>query len=160
MTDSTPPPQVKRPGTWLYPLLLACETVGAAVLFREGLPIYRKTLADPASFDHTTTGIALAGAVLIQIAYWTRYRIGPRPPRAANVLVAHIVLFVARLVFTLPASIFSYLFIAKAVTAEIPATKYAFIIFALFSLFCYVLELENLGAALASTSTSSRGKLN
>ena len=147
-------------GGWLYEFLLACETFGAVLLFREGLPIYRKTLADPGSFDHKTTGIALAGAVLIQIAYWTRYRIGARPPRAANVVVAHIVLFLSRLVFILPSAIFSYLFIAKAVIAEIPATKYAFIIFGLFSLFCYVRELENLGAALASTSTSSRAKPN
>lgn len=158
MIDDSPPPQLKHGGSRLYAVLLACETFGAAVLFREGLPIYRKTLADPASFDHKTTGVALAGAMLIQIAYWTRHRIRAQPPRVANVLLAHIVVFLARLVFTLPAAIFSYLFIAKALTADVPATKYAFIIFALFSLFCYVRELESLGAALALTS--SRGELN
>ena len=156
MTESAPLPQRKLPRAWLYPLLLAFETAGAVLLFSEGLPIYRKTLADPGSFDHKTTGIALGGAMLIQIAYWTRYRIRAHPPWAANVVIAHIVLFLGRLVFTLPTAIFSYLFVAKAVVVQIPATKYAFIIFALFSLFCYVRELENLGAALASTSPLGR----
>ena len=143
-------------GRWLYTVFLLFETAGAVLLFSEGLPVYRKTLANPASYDPETTAVALAGAVLIQVAYWTRFRTRLRPPRVTNVLLAHIVLFVARLVFTLPTAIFSFLFILKAVEVQVPASKYAFIIFALFSIFCYVRELENLGTALASASPSAK----
>lgn len=135
-------------GRWLYPLLLALETIGAVLLYSEGLPIYRKTLADPGAYDPQTTFVALSGAVLIQAAYWVRYRMRPPEPRFANVLLAHILLFVSRLIFVLPAAIFSFLFIAKAVELQMPLSRYAFILFALFSLFCYVLELELLGARL------------
>jgi hypothetical protein len=132
------------------------ETVGAVLLYREVLPTYRQTLADPASYDPETTAVALGGALLIQIAYWTRRRLRLEPPRVANTVLAHIVLFVARMIFTVPTTIFSFLFIAKAVEIEMPASKYAFILFALFSIFCYVRELENLGAALVSGSPRTR----
>jgi hypothetical protein len=155
--DSSLPAQASG-GGWLYALLLFLETLGAVLLYKEGLPIYRKTLANPASYDPETTAVALGGAVLIQIAYWTRYRIRVGPPRVANVVLSQIVLFVARLAFTFPTAIFSFLFIAKAVELRMPASKYAFILFALFSLFCYVRELENLGGALASGSPTGRSK--
>ena len=153
--DSGLPAQASG-GGWLYALLLLLETLGAVLVYREGLPIYRKTLANPASYDPKTTAVALGGAVLIQVAYWTRYLLRLGPPRFGNTVLAHIVLFVARLVFTLPTAIFSFLFIAKAVEVSIPISKYAFISFALFSLFCYVRELENLGSALASGSPRTR----
>jgi hypothetical protein len=137
-------------------ILLAFETTGAILLYREGLPIYRKTLADPASYDPETTAVALGGALLIQIAYWTQRRLRLEPPRVANTVLAHIVLFVARMIFTVPTTIFSFLFIAKAVEIQMPASKYAFILFALFSIFCYVRELESLGAALASASPQAK----
>ena len=145
-----------RNGGWLYALLLLLETLGAVLVYSEGLPIYRKTLANPAAYDPETTAVAMGGAVLIQVAYWTRYLLRLRPPRLVNTVLGHIALFVARMVFTLPTAIFSFLFIAKTVEFSIPLSKYAFIIFALFSLFCYVHELENLGAALASGSPRSR----
>lgn len=154
MTDRgkpAPEPSLLAPGRggrWLYPLLLALETVGAVLLYSEGLPIYRKILADPGAYDPQTTFVALGGAVLIQVAYWARYRMRPPEPRLANVLLAHILLFVSRLIFVLPAAIFSFLFIAKAVDVRMPLSRYAFILFALFSLFCYVLELELLGARI------------
>lgn len=130
-------------------LLLVSETVGAVLLFKEGLPIYRKTLADPSSYDPHTTVVALSGAALIQIAYWTRYKIRLEPPHLGNALLSHIVLFLARLTFTAPTTIFSFLFIAKAVVVRMPVSKYAYILFALFSIFCYVRELERLGVRLA-----------
>ena len=43
--DSSPPAQASG-GGWLYALLLFLETAGAVLLFMEGLPIYRKTLAE------------------------------------------------------------------------------------------------------------------
>jgi hypothetical protein len=144
-------------GARLYALMLALETIGAVLVYWEGLSIYRKTLANPAAYDPATTAVALGGAVLIQVAYWTRYLLRLRPPRFVNSVLAHIVLFVARMLFTLPTAIFSFVFIAKAVEFSIPGSKYAVIFFALFSLFCYVRELESLGAALASGSPQTRG---
>lgn len=147
--DSAPQSPAKSPGgRWLYPVLLTLETTGAVMLYREGLPIYRETLADPSAYDPEANALALAACVLIQVAYWIRYRIRPERARVVNVVLGHIVLFLSGLIFLLPTAVFSYLFIAKTVEVQIPASKCLFIVFALFSLFCYVLELERLGGRL------------
>ncbi len=76
------------------------------------------------------------------------YRIRPAPPRFVNVGLGHIVLFLARLIFLLPTAIFSFLFIAKTVDVQMPPLRYVVILFGLFSLFCYVRELERFGIRL------------
>jgi hypothetical protein len=135
-------------GRWLYPLLLTVQTAGAVLLAWQVLPIYRKALADPTAYDSGTTVSALGASGLIQLAYWMRYRIRPMPPHFVNAAVGHIVLFVARLVFVLPTAIFSFLFVAQTLQAQIPISRYLVILFGLFSLFCYLRELERLGIRL------------
>lgn len=112
------------------------------------LPIYRKALADPTAYDSETTVSALGASALIQLGYWIRYRIRPAPPRLVNVGLGHFVLFLARLIFLLPTAVFSFLFIAKTVDTQMPASRYVVILIGLFSLFCYVRELERFGIRL------------
>ena len=156
LTTDPPLPVSGRGGRWLFPFLLALETAGAMMLYWEGLPIYRQTLANTVTFPTKTTAMALAGVALIQAAYWLRHRMRPEPPRYAHALLAHIVLFLARMVFLLPTAVFSFLFLTKTLEVQIPYTKYAFIILALFSLFCYVRELEWLGTHMMSREEKDR----
>jgi hypothetical protein len=135
-------------GRWLYPVLLAVQTAGAALLAFQVLPIYRRALIDPTAYDSGTTVSALGASALIQLGYWMHYRIRPAPPRFVNVGLGHIVLFLARLIFLLPTAIFSFLFIAKTVDVQMPPLRYVVILFGLFSLFCYVRELERFGIRL------------
>jgi hypothetical protein len=132
----------------LYAFLFAIQTVGAVLLCSEILPIYRKVLADPTAPKSGRTFLALGAGVLIQLGYWICYRIRPVLPRLVNVPLGHIVLFVSRLIFVLPTAIFSFLFVARTLEAPIPISRYLAIAFGLFSLFCYVRELEWLGTHL------------
>lgn len=141
-------PSKRAGGRWLYPLLLAVQTAGAVLLAWEALPIYRRALATPTAHDSEASILALMAGVLLQLAYWIGYRIRPAPPRFVNVALGHIVLFVARLLFVLATAIFSFLFVTNALQAEIPVARYAVILFGLFSLFCYVREVERLGTYL------------
>jgi drug/metabolite transporter (DMT)-like permease len=136
-------------GKWLYPLVLMVETVGALVIYSLGLPIYRKLLSDPASHDPQPANLVfvLGASALIQLGYWVRYRIRPAPPRLHHVVLGHIVLFAARFSFLFASALFSFLFIGKALKNE-TAIWYAVILFALFALFCYLLELERFGKRL------------
>lgn len=135
-------------GSWLYPLLLTVQTGGAVLLCWQVLPIYRKALDDPSRLHSETTVPALGAAALIQVLYWIRYRIDPAPPRFVNVALGHIVLFVSRLMFVLPTAVFSFLFINKTLEVQMTIPRYIVILFGLFSLFCYVRELERLGNVL------------
>ena len=137
-------------GCWLYPLLLTMETIGTVIFCWKGLPLFRLLIADPASYE-TRERIwiwALTAIVLIQIGYWLRYRIEPALPRFRNALLGHIVLFVSRLSFVVATSIFSFVFIAKRLEGQMDAARYILTVVGLFSLFCYMLELQRFGSAL------------
>ena len=146
-----------KTGGWLYWLLLALQTAGTVLLYWEGLPIYRNIMIQPRAYDAETTATALGASASIQVAYWIGYRIRPEPPRFVSVSLGHIVLFLSKLILVLPSAVFSFLFIAKDLEASIPISKYVFILFALFSLFCYGLELERLAARLLGHKGESSG---
>ena len=137
-------------GCWLYPLLLTMQTIGAVIFCWKGLPLYRLLIADPASYE-TREKIwiwAVTAIVLIQIGYWFRYRIKPALPPFNSALLGHIVMFVSRLSFVVATSIFSFVFIAKRLEAQMDVSRYILTLVGLFSLFCYMLELQRLGSAL------------
>jgi hypothetical protein len=139
-------------GRWLYPLLLAVQTIGAVIIYSQGLPLYRQLVAAPEQFESRTLERAswsLSAIALIQIAYWIRYRVRPPMPRFVNAAIGHVVLFFARLSFVLATSVFSFVFISrKPDFFQIPGHGTMLTLAVLFSLFCYTRELENLGKDL------------
>ena len=144
-------------GCWLYPLLLIVETIGAAIFCWKGLPLFRLLIADPAAYA-TRERIwiwALTAIALVQIGYWLCYRIRPALPRLHNALLGHIVLFVSRLSFVVATSIFSFVFIAKKLEGQMDAARYILTVVGLFSLFCYMLELQRFGSALIGPEQKS-----
>lgn len=145
------PSSTSTGGKWLYPVVFTLETIGAVLLAWQVLPIYREALANPTGYNFD--GTAIGAGVLIQVAYWIGYRLRPSIPRFVNVALGHIVLFAARLIFLLPTSIFSFLFIANRFTVQLSISRYLIIVFGLFSLFCYIRELEQLGNSLMGKPT-------
>jgi hypothetical protein len=90
---------------------------------------------------------ALSSVALMQVGFWISNRIRPLPPQFSNALLGHLVLFVARMSFVFPASVFGFLFIAQSSAFHIPAFRYVVALLGLFSLYCYTRELERLGDA-------------
>ena len=66
-------------------------------------------------------------------------------PQFQNALLGHAILFLARMVYVLPTAIFGFVFIAQRPEFEIPVFRRLVLLLGLFSLFCYVRELERLG---------------
>ena len=93
---------------------------------------------------------SLSSIVLMQIGYWVSHHVRPPLPRFRNTLLGHAILFLARMVFVLPTSIFGFVFVARRPEFEIPVFECTVILLGLFSLFCYVRELERLGRAFIS----------
>jgi hypothetical protein len=137
-------------GSWKFFALLGLQTVGAAILYWNVLPLYRQAIAAPASFviELEMSIWPLVAIGLIQAGYWISRRIRPPLPQFKNALLGQVVLFLARMGFVLPTSIFGFVFIMKKLSLEIPAFRYGVILVGLFSLYCYVQELERLGRAL------------
>ena len=80
----------------------------------------------------------------MQIAYWVSYHFGPPLPQRNNALLGHAILFLARMGFVLPTSIFGFVFVAQRPEFEIPIFSYLVLLLGLFSLHCYVRELERI----------------
>jgi len=133
-----------------YLLLLAIQTIGAAILFWFTVPLFRQVLLDPGSHVPRTANLvwSLSAITLMQASYWTRHRLRPPLPQRRNALVGYIVLFVARMSFVLATSVFGFVFIVRRPELFVPTSRYFVTIIALFALFCYTQELEQLGRAL------------
>ena len=80
----------------------------------------------------------------MQICYWVSYRLRPPLPRFQNAPLGHAILFLARMVYVLPTSVFGFVFVAQRPEFEIPVFRCLVLLLAV-SLFCYVRELERLG---------------
>jgi hypothetical protein len=147
--DAITAPARSAAETRLYPFLVAAETVGAAVLYWQGLPIYRRLARGLIAHDPLTETLVwtIAASVLIQVAYWTGYRSRLSPPLFVNAALGHVVLFASRLIFLLATAIFLLLFVTKP-EIELPTSRYIVIFLGLFSLFCYTRELERFGNRL------------
>jgi hypothetical protein len=53
--------------------------------------------------------------------------------------------------FVLPTSVFGFVFVAQKLEFEIPVFQYLVLLLGLFSLYCYVRELERLGQNLITS---------
>jgi hypothetical protein len=134
-----------------YFFLFAMQTIGAAILFWYGVPLFRQALLDPSGHVARPENLvwSLSAITLMQAGYWIRHRLClPLPQLFRNALVGYIVLFIARMSFVLATSIFGFVFIVRRPEFQIPASRYFALIIGLFALFCYTQELEQLGRAL------------
>jgi hypothetical protein len=142
-----------------YLFLFAVQTIGATILFWYAVPLFRQVLLDPGGHVPRTENLvwSLSAITLMQAGYWIRHRLRPALPQFRNALVGYIVLFVARMSFVLATSVFGFVFIVRRPELQIPASRYFLVIIALFALFCYTQELEQLGRACIGLDPGKKG---
>jgi hypothetical protein len=135
---------------WRFPVLFGVQTIGAFILFWNGVPLYQEILANPAAHEAQPEHLiwALSSIALMQAGYWISHRINPPPPDHTNALIGNVILFTARMSFVFATSVFGFVFITEKPGFHIPVFRYVVTLVALFSLYCYVQELERLGKAL------------
>ena len=140
-----------------YLTFLAVQTLGAAILLRYSVPLYRQVLADPSGHEpHAERLIwSLLSIALMQGGYWLRERFDPPLPRLRNALLGHVISFIGRMSFVLATATFSFVFLLPNPELQVPPSRYIVLIVGLFALFCYMQELKRLGTALGVAEASS-----
>jgi hypothetical protein len=140
---------------WLHLFLFTMQTVGAVIFYWKGLASYQQLTADPTAHvpRHDIRLWSLLAIALIQVGYWVHYRIGRAQPQIVSAALGHIMLFLSRMVFTLPAAMFSFVFVSKKLESALPVLGYILLIAVLFSLFLYTRELQWLGNAFMHHET-------
>ena len=133
-----------------YFFFFTLQTIGAGILFLYAIPLYRQVLADPGGHVVRNERLiwSLSSIGLMQTGYWLRRRFDSPLPRFRNALIGHLILFIGRLSFIFSSAVFGFAFLARRPELQIPFLRYVILILGLFALFCYVLELERLGAAI------------
>ncbi len=142
---------------WIYPLLLAVQTVGGVIVLVNGVPIYRQIVGSAGKPD-PHPGIlwwAVISVLLIQGAYWLRVWLRLVSPRGGYPFLGHLAQFAARLSFIFASSTFSTVFLARFEQLAFPPHRIAMVLLLLFSMFCWSLELERLARALNGTEANA-----
>jgi hypothetical protein len=137
----------------LYLILFGIQTIGALIIIRIALPLYRAVVADPAAHQVRVdrTIWALVAMALMQAGFWLRHRLQPPPPQFRNALIGYLIWFLGRMSFLLATAVFGFVFIVRRPELNLPASRYFLTLALLFAYFCYTQEVERLGKSLIET---------
>jgi hypothetical protein len=146
-----------------YLLLFGLQTIGALIIIRYAMPLYRDAVANPAGHE-ARLGPLLWGSTavaLMQTGFWIHHWLRPPLPQFRNALLGYVIMFLVRVSFLLATSIFAFVFITQRPEFHIPISRYLLVSVGLFSFFCYTQEAERLGKSLiepppTSAQTKSR----
>jgi hypothetical protein len=146
----------KRNGI-LYACLLGVQTAAASFLFWIVFPLFRQMIERPGEPQELRLIVdieIMLGALVLQCAYFARYRwIAVRAP-FHSAFVGHLVQFASRISFFFGGALFSALFfrhlpeLERLPTIEQLLPRGILVLWVLFALFCYSLELDRLGRAI------------
>jgi hypothetical protein len=144
-------------GPRLYLILLAIQTVGAAIVLDNGIPIYRQMMAGPDQVQPHAGPLwwAIAAVALMQTGYWVREWLQPPLPGGGHVVIGHLAGFVARVSFIFASTMFTVVFFLRFDQLPLPPYRIVMILLLLFSLYCWSLELERLARALHGNENKS-----
>jgi hypothetical protein len=136
-----------------YWLLLGLQTIGALIILRFALPLYRDAVANPVAHRASVGPLiwGSAAVILMQTGFWIRHRLQPPLPRFQNALIGYLVLFAGRMSLLVTTAIFGFVFITQRPDFHIPFSRYVLTLAGFFSYFCYTQELERLAKSLIET---------
>jgi hypothetical protein len=140
-----------------YLLLFAVQMFGAGFVIWATLPAFKQLALNPgeqlvnAPYDSFAV---VAVLFMMQCAYWYRYTRVAIPFRRPQLILSHVFLFLGRLSFIFGSALFSIVLfrhlpeLRSDVDIFLSVRRGVLLIFSLFALFCFTLELERLSAAL------------
>ena len=139
-----------------YWALFIAETAAMLGFIGIGLPLYHRLLSGPAGERPGAhlfwIGLPLVAAM--QAAYWTKRRFASALRLPRHHLLGHLLLFVSRLTFVFVGSWFTVVFLVRSWDTKGWAPGIALFLAAVFSVFCYSLELERLARTCMGRETS------
>jgi hypothetical protein len=142
------PDTKQRPGARWRSVFLLLELCGATVILWHGVPIYRELLAG--NFNRAEPLVKLwatSATALIQIGYWFRYLHQASPSLPRQVLIGHVLMFLARLNFIFTSGVFSAVFLVRFGQVKFSLSGIGLLLAILFSMFCVTLDVERIGGA-------------
>jgi len=144
-----------------YFLYFAVENLGVLFFYLRALPHFRQTAANPKVYQPLGDAWwwSLIVIALIQFGYWGCFRLQSAMPKVSSAFLGHVLLFYARLVFLLPSAYYTFTFLYYRLESGVPVERRIMLIAVLFSLFCYMLQVQRMGNVLISRKEEIVGQL-
>lgn len=144
-------------GLGSYFFLLSVQTAGVVLLLANLIPLYRLMAIDFAKYTpDPKIWWAITGMLMVQVAFWLRVRLQPALPRTGNIVLGHILLFVARISFVAVTAAFTDMFLKRFESLkemDYPPLRALAVVIMFFTIFCWTLELERLAKVLQGSKT-------
>ena len=134
-----------------YLFAFAAEIIGIVLILWDGIPIFRHLLQFELVGSERDLTILIVATILVQFSYWRYLRYDPPFELPRQQFLAHIVLFISRLVFIFPSAIFSLVVYRYPNVSDVSITRLALMMAVLFSGFCFSRHLEKLGTLMNRT---------
>jgi hypothetical protein len=149
-------PNLERPKTAIYLLLLAIQIAGTIFFVWQQLPEFNQVLVNPGEQlpkDVRSDVMMLGVFFVMQVSFWSRLLCIQIPFRRPNLLLNHVFLFLGRLSFIFGSALFSVVIfrhlpeLGRDTDFLLMARRGFLFVGCLFALFCTSLEVERLGQA-------------
>jgi hypothetical protein len=131
-----------------YGFFFLIGTAGIILILWDGIPIFRKLV----QFQRVSTVndeiIWLTAIALIQFAYWKCLRHDPPFDIPRRPFLAHIILFVSRLIFIFVSGVFSFVVYRYSDRFDLTFARSSLVIAIMFSVFCFSRYLEKIGGLM------------
>lgn len=131
--------------------LVAIQFVCAKAILWAGLPIYRKLLdgkKDEATLAEVTA--AIAAVIVMQVAYWSAYRIQHQQTFRRNAFLGKFFQLLAEVSFLFPATLVATVLYEENIDLKTEWWRIVILAATLFAMYCYKQQLDSIGASLAA----------
>lgn len=131
-----------------YAFFFLAASMGMALILWDGIPIFRKLV----QFQRVSTIhdeiIWLTAIALIQFPYWKCLRHDPPFDIPRRPFLAHIILFISRLIFIFISGVFSFVVYRYSDRFDLTFARSSLVIAIMFSVYCYSRYLEKIGGLM------------
>jgi hypothetical protein len=129
-------------GRCRYFALFGLQTIGAVIILWNEVSHYRQAIPATPQARPETLIRSLSAIAMIQTGYWISYRAQPPPPQITNALIGHVLSFIGRVGFVFACVVLGFVFVTQNPEFHLAVFPYIVILAALFSLYCYLQEME------------------
>ena len=129
-----------------YRIVMILESAGALILLLRAIPVFRIILLSPEKFVPHRWGLLLGAVsiILIQGPHWYKSHNLLFPNTIKSNLLNTFVGFVARIFIIIMSALFMIIFFSNLETLKITFLQIFVSLLILFSIYCYVKDLEEL----------------
>ena len=138
-----------KPNLKRYSFLFAAQTLGMAVVLYVGLPFYRQLLLLPTDYPGTRVSMpaVVAAVVVMQVCFWSNRSDAAEIRGKQRLLLRYVIQFLSRLIFGFAGAMFVLVFYQRIHDFSFTPVGIAGLLFILFSVYCYSVELDSLSDA-------------